>query len=423
MIFHAGPKRTYQIGAIIDPKDLKQYTTLCADGTYSRSKAPQACVWHGGVKERNVPPPGRTMTVATPQLDAHPAAVNLVPLEKVQFARELFQNREAEYSEESVNRIVEAAETGNFRFEVFDPILLWRNPRGQLIVLSGHSRTEAFNRLSSMGYSDFDRIPAKIIEVSQAEAQRIALESNTLSTRETDAERASYYRMLREQGATGPETDQQARKNEGKDAKRIIAYSYLNPNGLTFTALKALEGKDATSQENIRNVANWIGTARRNYPELSNLHEDEIYRWLTSGAYGKQYTNMRDFLQKLQAVIMQRTEFGRFDPDTALNIQNMSAPTAGEQAYNAQRADLVKNIRDLDKAYKDTIKRLNAANATEADRQRILTPMEMQIRTARQKLVEFEQKATRPSAAAKQELNLFAVSGYRRGSKIRVLNL
>jgi hypothetical protein len=83
----------------------------------------------------------------------------------------------------------------------------------------------------------------------------------------------------------------------------------------------------------------------------------------------------------------------------------------------------VKNIRDLDKAYKDTIKRLNAANATEADRQRILTPMEMQIRTARQKLVEFEQKATRPSAAAKQELNLFAVSGYRRGSTIRVLNL
>lgn len=51
MIFHAGPKRTYQIGAIIDPKDLKQYTTLCNDGTYSRSKAPQACVWHGGVKE------------------------------------------------------------------------------------------------------------------------------------------------------------------------------------------------------------------------------------------------------------------------------------------------------------------------------------------------------------------------------------
>ena len=62
----------HNIGRIIDPTELKQYTTLCADGSYSRSKAPQACVYHGGVQERNVPPPGRTMMVATPQLDAPP---------------------------------------------------------------------------------------------------------------------------------------------------------------------------------------------------------------------------------------------------------------------------------------------------------------------------------------------------------------
>ena len=212
------PRRAHyhrnNIGRIIDPNDLQEYTTLCNDGTYSRSKAPQACTYHQGVQERNVPPPGRTMMVATPQLDAHPAAVNLVPLGKIQFARELFQNREEEYSEETVQRIIEAVQTGNFRFEVFDPVLLWRNPKGQLIVLSGHSRTEAFNRLSAMGMSDFDRIPAKIIEVSKEEARRIALESNTLSTRETDAERAGYYRMLRDQGADGADVDQQARKNE-----------------------------------------------------------------------------------------------------------------------------------------------------------------------------------------------------------------
>ena len=84
-------------------------------------------------------------------MEAHPAAVYLVDIKEIGFDRKLFQNREEEYSEESVQRIIQAVQEGAFKFEVFDPILLWKRPDGRLIVLSGHSRTEAFSRLAKMG--------------------------------------------------------------------------------------------------------------------------------------------------------------------------------------------------------------------------------------------------------------------------------
>lgn len=404
--------RGHHVGHIIDPTELSQYTTRCKDGTYSRSKAPSACVYHQGVADYEAQPPGVSVDRDRP-IEAHPAAVYLVPIEDISFDRQLFQNREEEYSEETVQRIIEAVELGTFKFEVFDPVLLWQH-RNRLIVLSGHSRTEAFTRLANMGRTEFERIPAKIIEATKAEARQIALESNTLSTRETDVERAAYYRTLRAEGVPANEAEAEARKNEGRDAKRIVAYSYLNPAGLAMTALKALMGKDDTSQENMKNVANWIGSARMRYPELSNLHEDELYRWLIGGAYGRQYTNQRDFLQKVGTVIMQRTEFGRFDPDTALNIQNLGVVSPTERDYNARRAELMQSIRDMDKRYKATLQRLKDQNATQAEIDRIVTPLEMQLRTARQKLIDFDTKSTRPSAAARQELNLFAVAGLHR---------
>ena len=83
----------------------------------------------------------------------------------------------------------------------------------------------------------------------------------------------------------------------------------------------------------------------------------------------------------------------------------------GEQQYNVIKGELLKNVRDLEKTYRDKLKYLNKNKASKADRERILRSMEMQLRTARQKVVEFEQKATKPGAAAKRELNLFAVGG------------
>lgn len=404
LLFKTANKQS--INGVIDLKELDQYTTLCRDGTYSKSKGKNACSWHGGVDQLE-----QKISFTDRNIVAHPSAVYLIPLKDISFDRSLFQNRESEFSEESVQRIISAVKNNTFRFEVFDPILLWQRPDKKLIVLSGHSRTEAFTRLSKEGYSDFNAIPAKIINVSLSEAKKIALESNTLQTKETDTERALYYMQLRQSGVSEKEISEAAKNNEGNNARRILSFSFLNPRGKAFFALRSLEGKDDTSQENVKNVANWIGNARMKFGVLSNLHEDEIFDWLVNGAYGRQYTNMRDFLQKLESVILQRSEFGRLNPDLKLNIANMSILTFGEKQYNAQKQELVQTIKDIEKKYKSTIQRLNQNQASEKDKNRILTPLEMQLRTARQKLIDFEQKQTRPAQAAKQELNLFAVSG------------
>ncbi|MDR2415429.1 MAG: hypothetical protein LBD75_02195, partial [Candidatus Peribacteria bacterium] len=132
-----------------------------------------------------------------------------IPLEKIFLNTKDFQNRKTEYNEQSVQRIVQSVLEGNFIFEVFDPILLWRNAKtDELFVVSGHSRYEAFKRLNSLSndadvvqkYLDiyintyhglFSQIPARILEGKTYEqAKNIAQLSNVLATPETPIERA-----------------------------------------------------------------------------------------------------------------------------------------------------------------------------------------------------------------------------------------
>ena len=88
-------------------------------------------------------------TSAAPQSDG---GVVLIPIFDLNFDTKNFQNREDEYSETSVNRIIDAVADGEFNWAVFDPITVWRNPsNGKIYVLSGHSRSEAFRRLTMQG--------------------------------------------------------------------------------------------------------------------------------------------------------------------------------------------------------------------------------------------------------------------------------
>lgn len=96
--------------------------------------------------------------------------VSLVNLDKIKTNTQIFQNRDNEYSERSVFSILNAVNNNTFNWQELDPILLFRDKNdlfGHLYILSGHSRTEAFRRLSAQGKKykgkSFDKIPAKII--------------------------------------------------------------------------------------------------------------------------------------------------------------------------------------------------------------------------------------------------------------------
>lgn len=381
----------------------------CADGTYSTHDRRGACNWHGGLSDDS--PVG----LATGGASA--LGIVDVALEEIFEAPEWFQNRASAYSTRSVSNILDAVQAAQFRWANFDPITLWLGDDNRLYILSGHSRTEAFRQLRDMQLQaegrSFDSIPAKIIDnITREEARQIALESNTLSTKETDLERATFYARMRAEGAAATEIKDTAKRLEGSNWTRIIAYSYLNPQGKTITALNALQSSTDTSNSIIQNVARWIGNARKNNPQLSNLHENELYDWLlTDKGYGtarNQVSSERDFKEQLQRFIIRHTEFGNFDPDKPLNIRNLQSKSPSEQAFDQQRAELDAEIRDLDRQIKAKVKNLASRGATETQIQELTAGLEATLRRRRIELQTLLTNRSNIIEQGRNEPSLFA---------------
>jgi hypothetical protein len=245
------------------------------------------------------------------------SAYHRITLEEVSVELKSFQNRKTEYSKYSVQGIMVAVFSDEFKKALLNPCILRQNPEGKNVILAGHSRSEAFYRLS-MIYQDkmhelsqavqeelhelckmykyeynalpymvqmwckkhdynFDKLPCLFIHnLSFNQAQTIAMMSNALATVETDVERANVYRCMRGAEKTNHEIDLFGRRCEKNNRPRIKAYSYLNPNGLAITSLERFESNQDESHV-IKRIAKWIGYLRQRHQNLSNLHEDELF--------------------------------------------------------------------------------------------------------------------------------------------------
>lgn len=395
---------------ILHKKPSKLYR--CRDGSLSTHNRRGACVWHGGLRS------GKAVKMGKGCGKKPNAGVQLIALEWVNIAHDWFQNRTKAYSERSVNNIVKAAQAGDFKWANLDAVTLWRNPKDEkLYVLSGHSRYEAFKRLCAVGLQaegqGFCEIPAKVVDVDLKTAKRIALESNTLSTKETDLERAMFYRRQLEAGAAAGAVEETAKKLEGRNANTILAFSYLNPNGKTWAALQALATGQADSKNVIKSIGRWIGNARRKVPALTNSHEDELYRWMvTDKGYGSgkgQVNSERKFAERLASIINRRTTFGQLEE--RLNIQASITRSPVEQQYNAQLEEAKQAVTDRDKEYNETIRRLSAQDASDADVSRIIEPIERARRRARLQYQNLLAKRDQVREAARNQQSLFAGVG------------
>lgn len=405
-----GRIRDSSIGAIVEDKPRKA-NWLCKDGTYSTSKGPGACSHHGGIEKE------ATIVICSNQGGGSDLRVIDLPLDQVSVNHEWFQNRATPYSARSVDNIVNAVDTGNFKWVNFDPITVWRSPKGELFILSGHSRTEGFRRLceseAKVKGRTFCKIPAKIVEgISLAEARKIATESNTLSTPETDIERAAYFRKLRMDGMSDKDLKETARRTEGRNANTILAFSFLNPTGKAFTALRALESGDATSKNNVANIARWIGNARMRYPMLDNSHENEIYDWLViHKAYGTsrgQISSEREFSDRLFSIINRRIEFGQFQPGP-LNIHKLLSKSPSEQQYDHQVNEAQEKVKRVEKELKEKINDLARRGATKEQIQKLTVGLEAALRNARVELQKLLQDKGRILEQAKKEPTLFGI--------------
>jgi hypothetical protein len=273
-----------------------------------------------------------------------------VPLKDISKKVGEYQNRQKEYSEKTVKKIVEG-----YNANKMQPVKLFKAPDGKTYILSGHSRLEALTRLGH------ETIPAEYFEGTPEEAKEYARESNTFNDPETLTERGNYYRDLRK--SIDPKTNKiytenalikKAKETEGKNWKDILSISNLNPKGKTLESLNSLSEVHGETQRQITKAAVWIGQAREAIPELTNAHEDELFNWLLNKGktVGGKFVSNLGLISRIEDFIGRVQKIGdaiRMNPDEPLNLDQKI--TKGDAQISAEN-----NLANLEKEKSDLLK-------------------------------------------------------------------
>ena len=267
--------------------------------------------------------------------------VKTIPLSDLYTDEKRFQNRK-KLNEEIVENIV-----NNFKPTDLDPLVVWYDKKqGKTFVLAGHHRFEALKRLKHKN------VPVKFANddyPTEADAIRYAKEiSNANRTLEEPYERAAIYRKYREEGYSEKEINDKAAL-EGKNRSYILNLSCLNPKGATMSTLVQFSQTQSKADKNeSERVADWIGQARRNAPELTDAHEKEMFDFLMNKEASKRTTTKVKFLEYVRAC------WNPFEPTAPLNLARMKYQSEGEKQYDEEVeryktliSDLQNNIGNL----------------------------------------------------------------------------
>lgn len=267
-----------------------------------------------------------------------------VPIDEINTDTKRFQNRDKEFSEESVQSIVDAVKSGDFDFNKFDEIRVWKDPKtNKYYVLAGHSRLEAFNRLKKEGVKGFETIPSSIMDVPESEAIKFAKEeSNVLGTQESHTERAGLYHSKRKSGTPEKDIKKEVLKREKKNSSIVYALSFLNPKGKTISALKSLGSTNLENKSVIETVASYIGKARQELNGLTDKHENEMFDWLMKSDNMDKFKNKTEFVDRIEKV----TNRLDFKPEQTLNLDNRIHRSSAEQIYDKRLAELKSELKD-----------------------------------------------------------------------------
>jgi hypothetical protein len=202
-----------------------------------------------------------------------------------------------------------------------NPVKVWRDPKdGRLKILAGHHRYDLFNRVGEKS------IPAIEIEGTEAEAVDYAMNEQQQAKSQTSLDRANYYRKMREAGKSQKEIDAEADRYEGRNKNAVLSMSYLNPKGRLVEDIASLGDEFTESGKIATTMAQWIGSTRRAFPELTDLHEEELYDFLKKNyrGEGKDFRRSGQFQDFVEAVINKRTSLDKpFDPKEPLNLESL----------------------------------------------------------------------------------------------------
>lgn len=334
------PLRSLEKMEETERKIEKQYTEgkdfICLTFESEKSEEYYSLLIHSNEK----PKPEATKAKKNTKV-AQYTGVKTIPLSDLYTDEKRFQNRK-KLNEEIVENIV-----NNFKPTDLDPLVVWYDKKqGKTFVLAGHHRFEALKRLKHKN------VPVKFANddyPTEADAIRYAKEiSNANRTLEEPYERAAIYRKYREEGYSEKEINDKAAL-EGKNRSYILNLSCLNPKGATMSTLVQFSQTQSKADKNeAERIADWIGQARRNAPELTDAHEKEMFDFLMNKEASKRTTTKVKFLEYVRAC------WNPFEPTAPLNLARMKYQSEGEKQYDEEVeryktliSDLQNNIGNL----------------------------------------------------------------------------
>lgn len=261
--------------------------------------------------------------------------VKNIAREKIAVVPDLFQGRQTEYSEDTVNKIV------NEGYDKTDePIVVWwSDEKNKYVVISGHSRWEASKRLYKAGDTSLSKMPVKVFLGDEDEAINYAvLESNRAGTAEgIKSDIAAYkkaitagYNRKKLSGLFKPESY----------LNQIQLLSYLNPDG------RFLENIGSSSEKSfpyLRRNAEWVGTLRKQYPAITNSHETEMFKYL----YNKD--GLRVAKQKFFDLVQKKVQSFFFDASKPLNLSNVVSTNAVTDPGRQKVKEIEQEIEKLNR--------------------------------------------------------------------------
>ncbi len=239
----------------------------------------------------------------------------------------MFQGRQAAFSQETVDKILR---------EGFDrsqePIAVWQDPDSKkFIVISGHSRWHASELLYKKGDKQLQTMPVKVYQGNLEQAQDYAiLESNRSGTAEGLKSDLNAYKRALEKGKKRDYL-LSIFKTEAR-VRQLEDMSYLNPKGRFIEYL----GEDSEkSFPYLARNAQWVGTMRKHYTQLTNAHEREIFDYLYTGSKKAIGTKKEGFFSLVEKKAT-RIGFNQADPLNLNSVASSSALTASVKTLIAQ---------------------------------------------------------------------------------------
>lgn len=268
--------------------------------------------------------------------------VQEVPRSSITVRPEIFQGRETDYAQETVDKIVR---------EGFDktqePIIVWMAEDGKLVVISGHSRWEASRRLYEAGDKSLVTMPVKVYQGTLAEAMDYALlESNRGITQEGLKSDLRAFKFAKQKGYNR-EYLQGIFKPESR-LKLLEDISSLSENGSFLTYIDTEAEK---SFPYLQRNAHWVGQIRKQHPELTSSHEEEMFRYLYglsdtagSSARKKLLVTKGQFFDLLEKKVS-RIDFDSLKP---LNLEQVVSTSALTDPAKERIKEIDKDIDKLE---------------------------------------------------------------------------